>query len=322
MAQAAHLSDSARLAIATVAWDVRVRLRKALLEFWAARETERLLQESLTARETMVTLLEKEQATGAVSPLEVTRERVSLSQAQLAVLDAESRSASARSQLAMVVGVPESAFDSAGFSFHLFTQRLPDLPETAARRRALLNREDVLGALAEYAAAESALQLEVAKQYPDIHLSPGYEFDQGDNKWGLGLGVQVPILNRNRGRIAEAQAQRGEAAAKFNALQARVLGEIETALAACNNARHKVAVADALLLNSQMQQQLAEKSYAAGEVGRQAVAAARLEAASAALAQFDTRWKAQVAIATLEGALHTPLELPASLFTPVEPPNP
>jgi outer membrane protein TolC len=66
--------------------------------------------------------------------------------------------------------------------------------------------------LAEYNASQSALQLEIAKQYPDIHLNPGYEFDQGDNKWSPGLTVTLPILNQNKGPIAEAEAKRTEAA--------------------------------------------------------------------------------------------------------------
>ena len=44
---------------------------------------------------------------------------------------------------------------------------------------ALTHRADVLAALAEYAAAEALLRSEIAKQYPDIHLNPGYSFDTG-----------------------------------------------------------------------------------------------------------------------------------------------
>ena len=58
--------------------------------------------------------------------------------------------------------------------------------------------------LAEYQASQSALQLEIARQYPDVQLGPGYEFDQGDNKWMLGLGVTLPVFNQNQGAIAAA----------------------------------------------------------------------------------------------------------------------
>ena len=80
-----------------------------------------------------------------------------------------------------------------------------------------------MGALADFAASQATLRLEIAKQYPDVRLSPGYQYDQGDNKWSLGLSVDLPVLNRNQGPIAEAKARRSEAAARFNAVQAKAL---------------------------------------------------------------------------------------------------
>src|SRR5204862_2361235 len=79
-------------------------------------------------------------------------------------------------------------------------------------------------------AAEAAFQTEIAKQSPDVHVNPGYEYDQGDNKWSLGVSVELPILNQNQGPIAEARARREEAAARFNALQSKVLADIERAV--------------------------------------------------------------------------------------------
>src|SRR6185436_12086335 len=65
---------------------------------------------------------------------------------------------------------------------------------------------------------------------PDIHLNPGYQWDQGENKWQLGVSMELPVLNRNQGPIAEAKAKRDEAAARFLALQSRVISEIDRAL--------------------------------------------------------------------------------------------
>ena len=129
----------------------------------------------------------------------------------------------------IAVGVPVQALANIRLEFDL--QRGPEsvkeLTSAEIRRTALTSRADVLGALAEYAASQAALQLEIAKQYPDIHLQPGYEFDQGDNKWGIGVSLELPVLNQNQGPIAEAKAKREEAAAKFTELQAKVMGEID-----------------------------------------------------------------------------------------------
>jgi hypothetical protein len=56
--------------------------------------------------------------------------------------------------------------------------------------------------------------------------------------------------------------------------------------------------------------------FKAGEVSSQAVAAAKLESATAALAQLDARMKTQQAVTALEAALQSPLELPTSLLAP------
>jgi outer membrane protein TolC len=312
--QAAHLSDAARFTLASAAWEVRVRLRRALLELWSAERSESLLREQQDAQQTIVRLLEAEQAAGGITAAEVSRERMALEQTKLARLDAEGRRAQARSQLAGVMGVPASALEGVIISFAAFEQPPAELPSLEARRRALLNRSDVLAALAGYAASESALQLEIARQYPDLHLNPGYEFDQGDNKWGVGLSFELPVLNQNRGPIAEAEARRRESAARFDALQARVIGEIDAALAGCRNADRKFAVATELLSQAQKQEHATEEMARVGELSRQAVAAAQLETASIGLARLDALLKVQQAAATLENALQLPLELPESLI--------
>jgi outer membrane protein TolC len=114
------------------------------------------------------------------------------------------------------------------------------------RSRALQSRADILVALAEYAASQSALQLEIAKQYPDVHLGPGYQFDQGDHKFSLALTAELPLLNQNQGPISQAEARRAEAAARFNALQARVITEIDRAVAMYRVAQENLSTLDSL----------------------------------------------------------------------------
>lgn len=310
LAQARHLSDAAMQGIATAAWGVRSRLRAALLDAWSAEESGRLLEQQHAAQQEIVRLIEGRLAAGAAAPMEVSRERVALERTRLDVLDARNRRVQARVRLAGALGLPPKAMEGIALSFDAFTRAPRELGLAEARRRALLSRADIRAALAEYAATESALQLEIAKQYPDIHLGPGYEFDQGDHKWGLGLNIELPLLNRNRGPIAEADARRREAAAKFNGLQASVLGEIEGAIADHEAARQKVATAEALMAQLLKQEQLAQGSFEAGEISREAVAAARVERTAAALVQFDARVKWTEALTRLESALQSPLDGP------------
>ena len=187
----------------------------------------------------------------------------------------------------------------------------PGLDTSTARRQALLNRADVLAALSEYAASEATLRLEVAKQYPDIHLNPGYEFDQGDNKWGVGLSLELPVLNQNQGPIAEAAARRTESAAKFNALQARVLAEIDRAMGAYRGALEKSVTANSLLENLEKQERVLRVRFEAGDVSRSEVIAGQVELATARLAYAEAVAKAQRALGQLEEALQSPVLLSA-----------
>jgi outer membrane protein TolC len=178
----------------------------------------------------------------------------------------------------------------------------------------LLNRSDILSGLADYAASQAALQLEIAKQYPDVHLQPGYQYDQGDSKWSLGITVELPVLNQNQGPIAEAKARRAEAAARFNALQASVLSEIDHAVAGYRAALQKRADADELLARSQKQEQRSRAMLDAGEISKGDLVAQRLQLSASALARLDALVKSQQALVQLEDALQSPLGLPASVW--------
>lgn len=309
LAEAAQLSDAARFNLAATAWQVRSRVRKSLLAVYGARESEMLLKKQEAAQAESVRLMEGQLSAGAVSPFEVTQSRVALNQMRFALHDAEKLAATARVQLAESLGLPPAALDGVKFNFDEFKHFPSDVPDAAARQQALVNRADILGALAEYAASQSALQLEIAKQYPDVHFSPGYEYDQGDNKWGVGLSVELPLLNQNQGRIAEAEGKRKELAAKFNALQARVLSEIEQAVAGYRASVKKANAAESL--NQELETQLgrAKGMLEAGEISRIELTQRQLELTTAALAQLDALVKAQESLGALEDALQSPAAL-------------
>jgi outer membrane protein TolC len=310
LAQSAHLSEAARCALASAAWQVRSEVRKNLLALYAASENATLLQQQESAQAESVRLLEGQLRAGAISPFEVTQARVALNQTRFALHDAESQSATARIQLAETLGLPSAALDGVNFDFDEFKQFPADVPDAVACRQALVSRADILGALAEYAATQSALQLEIAKQYPDLHLNPGYEYDQGNNKWGLGLSLELPLLNHNQGPIAEAKARRAESAAKFNALQARVLSEIEQAVAGYRAAAKKAAFADALSQELVTQGHAAQALLDAGEISRLELTQRQLELTTAALTQLAALVSAQAALGALDDALQSPLTLP------------
>jgi outer membrane protein, heavy metal efflux system len=322
IARAQELSEAARLNIASVAWQVRSGVRNTLSTLDAAEEARKLLEEQQTLQADNVRLLERQHEAGAISAFELTQARIAADASLFALHEAERQSAEARVQLADAVGVPAAALEEAPLSFEDLDREPEEASLAGARQQALSNRSDILGALAEYAASQSALQLEVARQYPDIHLLPGYQYDQGEDKWTLGLTVTLPLMNRNKGGIAEASAAREEAAARFNLLQAKVVAAIDTAVAGYQVARTTRTDAEASLARLQEQESRASAMFDIGEISRSDLLALRLQIGAAALARLDAVVKVRQAIGRLEEALQSPLGLPAAAWQlPPRPPG-
>ena len=308
--QARHLSDAARLAIASTAWQVRSRVRSAMVDLYFAEQVQSLMSQQQALQKNNVSLLEHRLALGMASQPEVTQARIALNQTTLATDDAQKVQAEARVRLAGALGVGSKAIDNLSFSPTLFID-VPALPTNDVRQQALLNRADVLGALAEYAASQSALQLEIAKQYPDVSLSPGYSWDAGQLKWPLWLSLTLPVFNQNQGPIAEAQARRAQAMANFNATQAKAMGEIDTVLASYRAIRSKFAVANAMLADQDRQIRNATASFKAGQTDRVNLVSAQLEMSQLAISRLDVLAKTQQALGALEDAVQRPLNAPA-----------
>lgn len=309
VAEARQRSEAARLALLTAAWEVRSRVRKAYLDFYLAQESDSLLARQAEIQEGMVGILEQWRQVGEASPMDVTRARVELANARVAAAEAATRHAAARGELAQALGVPPAALDDVAFRFDELARTTLEVPAREVRRRALVNRSDILGALAEYEATQRALQLEVRNQYPDLSLGLGYQLDQTDTKWTLGLGLVLPIFNRNQGPIAEAAARREESAARFVALQSRVLGEVERAVVAARGAVAQIAAADTLLEARSGQVRAAQDAYRVGEISRLELLGLEAETVATALARLDGLGRAQAALGSLEDAMQAPLDL-------------
>ena len=169
------------------------------------------------------------------------------------------------------------------------------------------NRADILGALAEYSASQSALQLEIAKQYPDIHLAPYYQYNQGDHQFTLQVTADLPILNQNQGPIAEAEAKRKLAAAQFLALQAKVMSDIDRAVAGYRVTRENLTGLEALGAAQKKQTDSVAAQAQAGAMAQFDLLNSQLELATGELAQLDGRVKLEQAYAALEDAVQRPL---------------
>ncbi|HWH69426.1 MAG TPA: TolC family protein, partial [Candidatus Sulfotelmatobacter sp.] len=315
-AQAAHLAEAARLNLATVAWQIRGQLRANLLDLAGATQRNGLLQQQLTLQQQVVRLLEQQVQAGAIASAEALPLRITLARVELDLAEAQRLEAEARARVAGAIGVPTRALDGVKLSFDWLktTDGVGTLTSTEARRTALQSRTDILGALAEYAAAQSALQLEVAKQYPDVRLSPGYQYDQGDNKWTLGLSVELPVLHQNQGPIAEAKGRRSEAAARFTALQAKVLADLERAVQGLRASENSAARLRTLAEQQARRRDAVAAQYKAGATDQLDYLNAQLESVTTELVQLEGQLKLQQAVGALEEAVQPPLKWSPAIF--------
>lgn len=324
IAEARQRSESARLSLLTAAWEVRTRTRQAFLDLYVARQTDSLLARRLEIQTETARILDAQRQAGEASPTEATRAHVDLAASRIEALDAERSAAAARSELSDAVGVPPAALDEVGLDFEELGVVEIEIPATEVRRRALLGRSDLLGALADYEASQAALQLEVRKQYPDIGLGPGYQLDQTDAKWTLGLIVSLPFFDRNRGPIAEAAARREAAAAHFLAVQSRVLSEVERSVVSAGSAVAQVEAADTLLETLSRREDRAQAAYSVGEISRLDLLGLQTDMISTALTRLHALDAAQQALGSLEDAMQSPLDVEAWVLDPprgIEPPD-
>lgn len=311
--QASHLSEAARLAIGNEAWKVRAQVRDALLALYAARERSAFLSRKAGAAQQIVQMVTKRRAVGENSGPDVNAAVLAATQAEADLAAARSAEQDARAQLAAAIGVPVAALDGIEFDLDGFGTAPPAPPAADAQRDAILHRADLLASLADYAAAESALQLEVAKQYPDIHLGPGYTYDTGTHKIGFGLaGIALPIFDQNQGGIAQAEAKRREAAARTTALQDTILGDLDHALARYRAGLDAMQLSARHLATARRQLDSQAAGFAAGNTDRLTFTQASADYEANAVAHLDAVVAAQQAAGALEDAMQRPLAFDAA----------
>jgi outer membrane protein, heavy metal efflux system len=319
--QSAHsLDQAAQFDLADSAWRVRSGVRLALLNcLLASRNLDALRSEEELRRE-QVRLLEQRLAVGEIARPEVDRVRIELSKTHLAIAAAEGQVAESRAALAASIAIPAAALQGIDLSWTDLDSPpgAESLSPAVIQRDAVLNRLDVRRALAQYAAAEANLQLEIAKQYPDLQIGPGYAYEETHSHFTLGLSATLPVFNRNQGPIAEAEARRKEAAAAFLEKQTQVIAASEKNLARYAAALKELAEADHTLRTLQdTQLQTMRRAVQLGEEDRLALNGVQIENSVLARARLDALARAQSALGELEDAVQRPLD-PGDVF-PADP---
>ena len=308
--EATRLADAARYRVADAAWGVRARVRQTLLDLFAATETGALLDRQRELLEGILLLFQRQLDAGEISAFQMAQARLQLATLRVSAADAQRRQQDARARLATALGLSVAAIEQTRFDFDAFRRAPVDIPDAFARRQAVLNRGDLLGALSDYDASQASLQLEIARQYPDLHLGPGYQMDQNSNKWSLLFPLSLPAFNRNQGRIAQAEARRSLAGAQVEAVQARAVGALDRALAAYRATLGSIGLADQLLADARRVEEVVRNQFSAGAISQLDLNVVQAEVTARELIRLDAAVQAQQALGDIEDAMQRPADLP------------
>jgi outer membrane protein, heavy metal efflux system len=306
---AKNLDQAAQLELADSAWTVAMGVRVALLNYLVASRNLELLQPQEEARTDQVAILQQISSAGEITSFDVNLSQIDLSKTTVAIRTAETQVADAKAVLAAAVGIPTTALNGIAFSWP--TLDTPPAPESISvdqlRRQAVLNRLDIRRSLAEYAAAEADLRSEIAKQYPNFNIGPGYTYEERNSFFTVGFSTTLPVFNRNQGPIAEAEGRREQAAAAFLQTQAQVIGKSERALGVYTAALKEVAQAQSLYQLQEARLRIVQQNIAAGTDYRLSLDSAEIQVSVLAQARLDALARAQRALGDLEDAVQRPL---------------
>lgn len=316
ISQARIATSRARWQLLSATWSVRQALIGALSDWQSARQRGALLRTLIADQQR---LLEEQRArvrAGEDAPATLVPVQDALLQAQLQQGEARARAQRAQSAAAAALGLPPQALDD----LRLDWPRWGSPPVVGieklqtARTAALLSRADLAAAIDDYAAAENRLRQAIARQYPQLTLTPGYYWDHGIHKFPFDVGLTLPLFNRNRGEIAEARAGRELAGRRMLALQDAIYGEIAGAARAEAVARDNERAARERLQEMREQLRQATLALKLGAIDGSEQLAARIALTRARLDLLQTQASWQSARDRLEDALRAPLSGPELLL--------
>jgi outer membrane protein, heavy metal efflux system len=310
---------AARYDFSEAVWLTRMAIRRALAERILAAREEQIGEELMRLRERQVSALERRFEAGEAARSELERVRTEASVDARHMTDAEGRLIAARLALAQALGVSSAAIDNAPLTWDGFDS--PVAPEeaevTRLREAALLARGDILRAAAAYDQAEAELRGAVARQWPELHLGPGYTWERGLVKLPLSVGLTLPSLDLGRNEVRAAEAHRTEAGAHLEAVVAGAQSAIDGALSERAAARGAlVRVREADLHAARLAAEQSDREIADGAIDRVDWAAAQVGLRLAQLAEVDALRRVHEADASLEDALRRPLDGPELAIAP------
>lgn len=233
----------ARLDVASSSWQARSLLRRHWIEYFAAQEREGLSTELLEISRKYAAQIQHRVEAGLQGQGDLRIAQDIQKWAEHEQADAHRKFLNQQAQLRSSLHLPPDTLQIPvllPMSWEALYKKIADLPKDQLQEMALNNRLDLKTAEARYAIADAKLRLEVAQQYPEISLKPGYEWDQGDHRLKLGFGLSIVLPAAHQAAIDAASAERDTQGKVLLARQEEILQELSRACLEWIAARERI----------------------------------------------------------------------------------
>jgi outer membrane protein len=305
------LTASARLRVDSQQQDVADRRAQVLLQvdgayFSAlrAQAVERVAVQTVAARQLVVDQVTALTSSGLKSTLDLSFARVSLSEAQLLLVQARNDREAASAVLSAAMGLQRPA------SYELVDEGLPEAPVTDVEllvAQALRDRPDVARerltqqSQAKFAEAERALWFPTVSLIGAAGLTPYHQIGLTSPYSALGVNITVPLTNGNlySARRAEADFRATAEQQVLRDLENRVARDVRIAWLEAQTAFQRLALTDQLFAQATDALDLAQQRYNLGLSSIVELTQAQLNQTRAQIEQATARYEYQAKSASL-----------------------
>lgn len=299
-------------------WTVRMSIRRALAEALLSEREDAIGQSLDETRQRQLLALERRVTSGEAPRADLERVRAEAAADSRRMIDAQARQLAAQAVLADAIGVSPMEIKKLSLAWvNLDAPAGDGIDVSAYRDQSLSGRADVLRAMAEYDQSEAELRGEIAKQWPQLSIGPGYMWERGLVKLPFTIGLSLPSFDLNRASIDVAEAKRVEAGIRLEGIIARAQAATDAALLERGAAYSALArIRDVDLKTAARFAAQADQELSSGAIDRVDWTAARVGLRLAELAEIEALRRVHEADAALEDALRRPLEGPELQIAP------
>ena len=250
--------------------NVALKVKEAYYQLLAARELERVTEETVRQTQYHVELARARHDNGLVVRSDVLKAETEKANADLLLVRARSEGRIAQGRLANAMGLrPSTSFEVAKLPHNPEQRELADIKRLMADAAA--GRPGLRAALALVASARANVEAEKTRYWPKITLNSDYgwrdrSFVPHRDEWSLGLGITWPLFDgfAREYAVRRAESDLAGSRAKYEKLLRGVELEVWTAYAQLIEADQAIEAAQALVTSADESAQVTEGEYKNG----------------------------------------------------------